>query len=755
MSEIGASGPPPAARCFSNDSYDALVSQLPDPVDPDSCFGDESYDALAASLPSCIFDKSPDDFEDGCDRRVGVTCELGTIIGHFITSAKFLPPLLSAVDAVVCVVAVFEPCGSLSGAVLCHNARECFLLPYTGSTAASLRQWLDELKKFLHYAAVDGFRAKRFSVNVLQTEWRLQALACCDDALGDLLDVQYLASSFLGINPSTALEEACIIERKHASSGFVKTAQTGHLDRHWVQGLLNCARCRSLKPMVTRALSAPDALCVASSFIDLRAFVAVLAQRAARTGVLIDFNRLDILKRSASSHRPRTPLLKSIKSSCEIVEIACQTRADNRFSWNLNYNSLSGEICSDLQHFPEFSTNLCSRVAVALSSMLAMVDAPQPPFAAFTIVDNMKQDVTVLSIIDNGQRALTRAEDGTESETVSSSIQVMQLVRGEFLSVRSAMVSNYGFCFVSVTAPMCPWMFLGQAARSSVISAFAVNRSSSIEVMKFDRNQAAICASSAISSLLAAALPSLAAHKRCTCMRLALSSHRHDPSAWASQLEIDLQEANVLQSATVSALSEILTGPAPSQHLPFHAVKPSLLGRRAPSADTFFDAVLQHAWMSSADLMMLLTRESEKCLRESLVAKFNADATAAASNMNGQAAVEHSPSKSVANDCYSLVAVFSHTVVFSCRRHVLHTALEALANSAERLGRSIDTDFPYQVAAGDNLGTPFEVFFIICSSSFFRRPLQLAVPIAAHATCIAATASCAQTPDAPLRPRQI
>ena len=159
--------------------------------------------------------------------------------------------------------------------------------------------------------------------------------------------------------------------------------------------------------------------------------------------------------------------------------------------------------------------------------------------------------------------------------------------------------------------------------------------------------------------------------------------------------------------------------------------------------------------MSSADLMMLLTRESEKCLRESLVAKFNADATAAASNMNGQAAVEHSPSKSVANDCYSLVAVFSHTVVFSCRRHVLHTALEALANSAERLGRSIDTDFPYQVAAGDNLGTPFEVFFIICSSSFFRRPLQLALPIAAHATCIAATASCAQTPDAPLRPRQI
>jgi hypothetical protein len=116
--------------------------------------------------------------------------------------------------------------------------------------------------------------------------------------------------------------------------------------------------------------------------------------------------------------------------------------------------------------------------------------------------------------------------------------------------------------------------------------------------------------------------------------------------------------------------------------------------------------------------MMLLTRESEKCLRESLVAKLNADATAAASNMNGQAAVEHSPSKSVANDCYSLVAVFSHTVVFSCRRHVLHTALDALANSAERLGRSIDTDFPYRVAAGDNIGTTFEIMFITCSSKF-------------------------------------
>jgi hypothetical protein len=704
MSEIGASGNLASMNRFGDLSHGALDSQL-----PESCFGDESYDTLAASLPSYIFHKNPDDFEDGCEKRIGVTCELGTVIGHFITSTKFLPPLLSGADAVVCVVIVFDPCGSLSGAVLCRHARDCFLLPYTGVTSASLREWLRELKKCLHYTAVDGFKAKRYSVNVLQAEWRLQALACCDDALGDLLDVQYLASSFLGINFSTALEEACIMERKHASSCFAKTAQIGHLDRHWVQGLLDCARCRSLKSMVTRALFTPDALSATSSFMDLRAFVAASAQRGAKAGVLIDFSRLDILRRSASAHRPRTHLLKTIQSSCNLVEHECELHADSRFRWGLHYNSLSGEIFSDLQHFPEFSTNLCTRVAVALSSTLTMVHAPRPPFAAFTTDANSKQNVTVLAILDNGQRAIIRAEDGSESETLTSSIQLLQLVRGEYLSVRSAMVSDYGFCFISITAPMCPWLFLGQAARDSVISAFAAHRSEDMEVAKFDRNQAATCATSAISNLLAVALPQLAAHKRCICMRLALSSQRHDTSIWASQLEIELQEAKLLQSATVMALSEILTGPAHMQHVSFHVVKPSLLGRCAPSADTFFDAVLQHAWMSSADLVMLLAYESEKCLRECLISKLNANAAAVASS--GGADADISSINNAVHDCFSLVAVLSHTVVYSCRRIFLHAAVDALRISAVRLGGAIDIDFPHRVAAGDNIGTDTNMGF--------------------------------------------
>jgi hypothetical protein len=698
MSEIGASGTLPTITCFGDESYDALVSEL-----PESCFSGKSYDALAASLPSCIFHRNTDDFEDGCEKRIGVTCELGTIIGHFIPSAKFLPPLLSGADAVVCVVLVFDPSDSLSGAVLCHHARDCYLLPFTGSTSGSLRRWLEELKKYLHCAALDGFRAKCFSVNVLQAEWRLQALACCDDALGDMLDVQYLAASFLGINLSTALEEACIMEHKHTSSCFFKTAQTGLLERHWVQGLLHCARCRSLKSLVSRALFAPDALSATSSFMNLRALVAASAQRGAKAGVLIDFNRLEILRRSASAHRPRTPLLRTIQSSCDVVERACKPHADKRFRWSINYNSLTGEICSDLQHFPEFSTNLCSRAAVALSSTLAMVHAPAPPFAAFTIGANSKQDVTVLSILDHGLRAVVRFEDGTEAELATSSIQVIQLVRDEYLSARSAMISNYGFCFISVTVPMCPWMFLGQAARDSVISAFAVHRSSDAGVMKFDRNQAATCATSAISNLLAAALPQLAPHQRCTCMRLALASQRYDTSTWASQLETDSQAAQILQSATLSALSEILTGPAHSQHLPFHAVKPSLLGRRAPSVDSFFDATLQHAWMSCADLMMLLACECEKCLQECLGSKLNANSAAATSA--GEAAADVSPTKSVVHDCFSLVAVLSHTVVFSCRRIFLHAALDALRNCASRLGKLIHIEFPHRVAAGDNIGT--------------------------------------------------
>jgi len=432
MSECGAVGIVHPETLFGDETYDALVAQL-----PDSCFGDESYDALVAQLPSSLFHKGADDFEDKSEKMQGRTslqCELGTIIGHCITSAKLLPPLLSGIDAAVCVVVVFDAIGSLSGAVLCHQARDCYLLPYTGATPACLREWLAQLKRFLHYAGVDGFRATRLSANVLHAEWRLQTLACCDDALGDLLDVQYLASSFLGISATTALEEACIMERRHGSSCFVKPAQTGRLERHWVQALLDCARCRSLKSLVTRALSAADAPSTTSAFMQLRVHIAALAQRGARAGILIDFNRLDIVKRSASSHRPRTPLLKTVKSSCDLVKLACAPYGDSRYRWCLAYNSVSGELSSDLQNFPEFSTNLCSRVAVALPAMLAMVHAPTPPFAAFTMVANARQDVTILAILDAGQRVIIRAQDGSESEALSVSIQVLQLVRGEHLS---------------------------------------------------------------------------------------------------------------------------------------------------------------------------------------------------------------------------------------------------------------------------------------------------------------------------------
>lgn len=684
---------------YGDESYDLLVSQL-----PQSSFGDDSYDTLAARLPSGLFHKSSEDFEDACEKRFGVTCELGTIIGHFASSTKFLPPLLCGVDAVVCVVVVFDPLGSLSGAVLCHQPRDCYLLPYMGTTPSSLREWLANLKTFLHYSGVDGFRAKRFSVNVLEAEWRLQALACCDDALGDVLDVQYLASSFLGVSPATALEEACIVE-KHGSSCFVKTTQTIHVEPHWVQGLLDCARCRNLKSMVNRALFAPGVSAAAASFLQLRSHVAALAQQGARAGVLIDFNRLNILKQSASSHRPRTPLLKTIKLNCDEINSACALQEDSRYRWRQNYNSVSGEIYSDVQNFPEFSTNLCTRVAVALPSILASVHSPVPPFAAFTFVANARQDVTVLSLLDNGHRVVFRAADGSESECVSSLIQVMQLVRGEHLSVRSAMVSDYGYCFVSVSVPMCPWIFLGPRARNAVVSAFATRCSSEMDSKKlcFDRSEAAACATAAISNLLAEALPEVAAHKRCICMRLALSPLRHDSSSWASQLEMQMQEAETLRSATVAALSEMLTGPSQSQNLPFHAVKPSLLGRRAPSADSFFDASLQHAWMSSADLILSLARESECCLRECFQSELNPESVDVA-NSDVHSAIEQGSAKNMVDECFSFVALFSQTVAFSCRRNFLHSALDALARSAARLSQSIDVDFPYRVAAGDNVG---------------------------------------------------
>jgi hypothetical protein len=109
MSELGSASASLAATSFGDENYDTLVSQL-----PDSCFGDASYDALVAQLPSCLFHKSADDFEDGREKRFGVTCELGTVIGHFITSAKFLPPLLSGIDAVVSNAFSFDmrPCNT-------------------------------------------------------------------------------------------------------------------------------------------------------------------------------------------------------------------------------------------------------------------------------------------------------------------------------------------------------------------------------------------------------------------------------------------------------------------------------------------------------------------------------------------------------------------------------------------------------------------------------------------------------------------
>jgi hypothetical protein len=613
----------------------------------------------------------------------------------------------------VCVVVVFDAHGCLSGAVLARHARDCYLLPYPGTSPASLREWLAELKAFLHYVAVDGFRAWRFSVNVLQAEWRLQELACCDDALGDVVDVEYLASSFLGTNPATALEEACIMERTHGGSCFAKVTQAGQ-DRHWVQALLDCARCRSLKSMVSRALHAVGAPSTPSLFLQLRSYVADLAQRGARNGVLVDFNRLHILKRSAAAHRPRALVLKTIKTNCDFVKAACAPHADNRYRWRLAYNTVSGAICSDLDDFSEFSTNLCSRQAVALPSLMASVHAPVPPFAAISFLANTRQDVTVLSILDNAQRVVIRSQNGDESECLSACIQVTQLVRGEHLSVRSALVSDYGSCFVSISVPMCPWIFLGPAPCASVLSAF--DRSGSVHVKKpycFDRCEAAACAASAISNLLVAALPELAAHKRCICVRLALSPQRHDTSAWASQLEIGLQEAEVLQSVAVAALSDILTGPPHLSNMPFHVVKPSLLGRRAPSADTFFDAALQHAWMSSADLTMLLARDCGDCLRECLESQLNplpiADAALVVNN--GHAACDLSPA---ANDCYSLTALLPHTVIFSCRRNFLDPAMHALCSSAERLSKSINVDFPYRVAAGDNIGTGVldHVYFI-------------------------------------------
>jgi len=267
-------------------------------------------------------------------------------------------------------------------------------------------------------------------------------------------------------------------------------------------------------------------------------------------------------------------------------------------------------------------------------------------------------------------------------------------------------VSDYGSCFLSISVPMSPWMFLGEAAKLSVTSAFAARCSSDTDIKKlcFDRSAAASCATAAISSLLAAALPEVPAHKRCICMRLALSPHRLDVPTWASELEMELAVAANVQSATVVALADILTGPPHAQHLPFHAVKPSLLGRRSPSQDTFFDAALQHAWASSADLMLLLARESEECVRECVAGKLKAAEAAAQGSDAHVAAFDRKSTGSAADDCFQLVAVLPHTIIFSCRRNFIDAALNALANSAARLRASIDCDFPCRVAAGDNIG---------------------------------------------------
>jgi hypothetical protein len=306
---------------------------------------------------------------------------------------------------------------------------------------------------------------------------------------------------------------------------------------------------------------------------------------------------------------------------------------------------------------------------------------------------------------------------------------VVQLVRGEHLSVLSAMVSDYGSCFLCISVPMCPWLFLGSAASSSVIAAFANRRScdSRHEQLCFDRIEAAACATAAVGNLLSAALPGMAPHKRCLCTRLALSSQRHDCSIWASQLEIDHSAAAAVQCAALLALSELLTGPCHSQHLPYHVVKPSLLGRRAPSADTFVEAALQHAVMSAADLMMLLARESESCMRECVLSTISAAADAAANAVTSNCcAVAHrcSPSKIIADGCFGLVAVLSQSIVFSCRRNFLHSALGALESSAVRLREAIKIDFPYRVAAGHSIGArTLVLFYLATSTTFFAGDL--------------------------------
>ena len=81
-----------------------------------------------------------------------------------------------------------------------------------------------------------------------------------------------------------------------------------------------------------------------------------------------------------------------------------------------------------------------------------------------------------------------------------------------------------------------------------------------------------------------------------------------------------------------------------------------------------------------------------------------AEAAAVASDGHA-AACERSSTHSAAGDCFSLVAVLSHTIIFSCRRIFIDSALIALSSSAARLRVSFDIDFPCRVAAGDNIGT--------------------------------------------------
>jgi hypothetical protein len=107
--------------------------------------------------------------------------------------------------------------------------------------------------------------------------------------------------------------------------------------------------------------------------------------------------------------------------------------------------------------------------------------------------------------------------------------------------------------------------------------------------------------------------------------------------------------------------------------------------------------------MSSADLILSLARESECGLRECLQSELYPESVDVV-NSDVHSAFKQGSAQNMVDECFSFVALLSQTVAFSCRRNFLHSALDALARSAARLSQSIDVDFPYRVAAGDNVG---------------------------------------------------